>query len=204
MNLYPDNLTALSLWKESLDGIIKRKSLMTREYVFHTIGIGEAAAKIAAYSGLNTDKAYACGLLHDWGKIQKEKETGIAHFIVGYQKMVQEGFSDIARICLTHSFPDCHFKRDDYPAYSDEDILFVKDYLKNIVYDDYDRLIQLCDMFFEGLSKVSYQKRLEYIRARYRLEKSQTAVLEKCAAENKAYFDKKCGQDIYKLLGIEG
>ena len=59
-------------------------------------------------------------------------------------------------------------------------------------------------MFFEGLSKVSYQKRLEYIRARYHLEKSQTAVLEKCAAENKAYFDKKCGQDIYKLLGIEG
>ena len=204
MNLYPDNLKALSLWQESLEGVIKRKSPVAREYVFHTIGIAEAAAKIAAYSGLDINKAYACGLLHDWGKIQKEKEAGIAHFIVGYQKMIQEGFDDVARICLTHSFPDNHFERDDYPAYSDKDILFVKEYLQNIVYDDYDRLIQLCDMFFEGVSKVSCQKRLEGIRARYHLEKSQTEVLERCAAENKAYFDKKCGQDIYKLLGIEG
>ena len=60
--------------------------------------------------------------------------------------MTSHGYDDCARICLTHSFPykDIH----SYNGQNDctaEETEFIKSFLDNIEYDDYDRLIQLCD-----------------------------------------------------------
>lgn len=61
------------------------------------------------------------------------------------------GASKNAKICLTHSFP---YK--DGRAFSGKNNLteneyaYVIEYIKNAEYDDYDRLVQLCD----GLEKV--------------------------------------------------
>lgn len=205
MTQYPDIKTAITLWQESLVGVNARAVSQrgAREYIYHTTGVAEAAALIAAKCGLNEEKAYVLGLLHDWGKIQNEKTSGKSHFMVGYDKMINEGWDDAARICLTHSFPEADFDFNDYPFYSLTDLQRAKELISKIEYDDYDRLIQLCDIFFEGTHVISYQRRLACIRQRYNLKPEQTKCLESKAAENKAYFDNKCGCDIYSLLNIE-
>ena len=204
MMSYPDLKEAIVLWQESLSGVISNSSPQSaREYIFHTTGIAKAASLIAAKCGLNEKTAYITGLLHDWGKIQKQQVTGKSHFMVGYDKMLSIGFDGVARICLTHSFPDADFDFADYPSYPVVDLQRAKQLISQIKYDDYDRLIQLCDIFFEATSKISYQRRIACIRNRYNLTTEQTAVLERKAAENKKYFDDKCQCDIYKLLQIE-
>lgn len=205
MTQYPDIRTAIALWQESLTGVNARvvSQRGAREYIYHTTGVAEAAAAIAAKCGMNEEKAYVVGLLHDWGKIQDEKASGQPHFLVGYDKMIAEGWADAAQICLTHSFPEKDFKFSDYPSYSSACLQKTKDLISKIEYDDYDRLIQLCDIFFEATSKISYQRRIARIRERYNLTVEQTKCLEIKAAENKAYFDAKCGCDVYDLLGIK-
>lgn len=141
-------------------------------------------------------------MLHDYGKIQNEKETGLSHFIVGYKKMKELGFDFIAKICLTHSFPVKDFSFCDYSSYRKEDLIEAKNILSIIDYDDYDKLIQLCDIFFEGMTKVTYQERIECIKRRYNLTDMQVKVLKTGAEKNKAYFDKLCSCDIYKILKI--
>lgn len=204
MSTYPDIITAISVWRESLFGVIDRApSKQGKEYTFHTTGVAEAAALIAEKAGLNKDKAYVLGLLHDWGKIKNERETGVPHFIVGYEEMLQRGWKDVARICLTHSFPEADFDFKDYTSYAIPYLQQAKQIIAQLTYDDYDRLIQLCDIFFEATTRISYQRRIACIRERYGLTVDQTKVLELKAAENKAYFDAKCGCNIYSLLGIE-
>lgn len=204
MNNYPDIITAVSIWRESLFGVIDRsQAKQGKEYIFHTTGVAEAAALIAEKAGLDKYKAYVLGLLHDWGKIQNERETGIPHFFVGYKEMLQRGWGDVARICLTHSFPEADFDFKDYTSYALPYLQQTKQIISQFIYDDYDRLIQFCDILFEATSKISYQRRIACIRERYGLTIEQTKTLELKAAENKAYFDAKCGCDIYKILDIE-
>ncbi len=203
MNNCPDIKEAIILWQESLLGVLKHsKPNIQMEYIYHTTGVAESAYKIAQKCNLDPEKAYVAGLLHDYGKIQNEKETGLSHFIVGYKKMKELGFDFIAKICLTHSFPVKDFSFCDYSSYRKEDLIEAKNILSIIDYDDYDKLIQLCDIFFEGMTKVTYQERIECIKRRYNLTDMQVKVLKTGAEKNKAYFDKLCSCDIYKILKI--
>lgn len=48
-------------------------------------------------------KAYVLGLLHDVGR--KFGRCQLKHVYAGWQYMLQLGYDEVARICLTHSFP---------------------------------------------------------------------------------------------------
>ena len=64
-----------------------------------------AAETIAARCGLDTDRAYVSGLLHDIGYYSYRDGKGEKdHIFAGYDLMMQKGYTDSARICLTHSF----------------------------------------------------------------------------------------------------
>lgn len=203
MNNYPNITEAIKIWQESLSGILSHaKPNIQMEYIYHTTGVAEAAFKIALNSGLDPQKAYICGLLHDYGKIQDEKTTGKAHFLVGYEKMISLGYDFVAKICLSHSFPIKDFCFEDYSSYTDEALTKTKAILSSVEYDDYDRLIQLCDIFFEGMNKVTYQQRIKSIKNRYNLTDKQVKNLTTGAEKNKKHFDKLCGCDIYKILNI--
>ena len=136
-------------------------------------------------------------------KIQNEKYTGIPHFIVGYDEMMEREFDFVAKICLTHSFPIKDFLFEDYSSYNREDLIKIKNILQKIEYNDYDRLIQLCDMFFEGMNKVTYQERIEGIKRRFSLTDDQIKNLKKGAETNKKYFDDLCGCDVYNIINIK-
>ena len=72
-----------------------------------------------------------------------------------------------------------------------------------MVYDDYDYLIQFCDLLFEGLNMVGINARVRGIMSRYGLQFQNVAVLWKNGCRLKKYFDDKLGKDVYDFLGIK-
>ena len=70
----------------------------------HSLNVANAAKIVAGNcKELDSEKAYVCGLLHDIGR-----RTGIAavrHIIDGYDYSISQGWDEVARVCLTHSFP---------------------------------------------------------------------------------------------------
>lgn len=80
------------------------------------------------------------GLLHDIGR--RYGIIGLKYTIDGYRFLKQQGYDEIARVCLTHSFPIKYLKafngNNDCTNYEVE---FLESYLKELQYDDYDKLI---------------------------------------------------------------
>lgn len=173
------------------------------EFICHSQNVATCASIIAkkiAY--LNPDKAYVLGLLHDYGKIKDELFENKHHGQYGYEQMLLAGYPDVAKICLTHTFPTKNFADKDFP-YPKEWLSWLRSHLENVEYDDYDRLIQLCDKFAERLELVSIEYRVGEIVKRYNLDDSTKQALLDESLGLKQYFDMLCGEDIYKILGIK-
>lgn len=173
------------------------------EFVVHTKNVAESAEKIASRTSyLNPEKAYILGLLHDQGKRIDEKSTNKFHGKDGYEQMLEMGYKEVAKVCLTHTFPTKEFNSEDF-WYPKEWQDWIRKELENVEYDDYDRLIQFCDKIAEGLTMISIEERANKIVSRYGLGKE---VLEQLILEGmqlKKYFDDLCGEDVYKILGVE-
>ena len=75
--------------------------------------------------------------------------------------------------------------------------------LKNITYDDYDRIVQYADMFFEGMEITSLENRISGITQRYNLNDLQQNTLKNGVFKLKTYIDDKCDCDSYEVLGIK-
>lgn len=70
------------------------------------------ASRIDSIDG---QKAYILGLLHDYGKMVRDADNKeYFHGLTGYHEMNRLGFDDVARVCLTHTFPDKDFKYTEY------------------------------------------------------------------------------------------
>lgn len=162
----------------------------------HSRVAAQCAEKIAAASGLDPEKAYVLGLLHDIGRTFGVRHLG--HVYDGYRYMQELGYPAAARICLTHSF--CIPALDVYVGRRDvtqEQEAQLQELLTALKYDDYDRLIQLCDCLADSRGVVDMQTRMEDVKRRYGFypqEKWDTNLYLK------AYFEAKAGKDIYALV----
>lgn len=89
-------------------------------------------------------KTFILGLLHDIGRRNGKMQA--RHALEGYIFMLEQGYEDCARICLTHTFQykDVEGIYDFWDCNVEEKEL-IKSYLNSIIYNDYDLLIQLCD-----------------------------------------------------------
>jgi hypothetical protein len=168
-------------------------------WIEHSINVGLAAQIIAEKcSDLNPDKAYALGLLHDIGR-----RYGISarrHIIDGYKFMMEKGWDEVARICLTHSFPVSDFDKEiGKNDMSDEESKFVSKYLNNIAYDDYDRLLILCDSLADAQGFCMLEKRFVNTTRRYG---TFLFTVERWNAtfEIKEYFEQQINCSIYDIL----
>ncbi len=163
----------------------------------HSRGAAKVAETIAMHAGMDADKAYAMGLLHDIGRYKAEK-TRMNHTIYGYELLMEKGMPKIAKICLTHSFNPKE-KVEILELDDPEKEQFVKDFVMNTEYDDYDKLIQLADFMAGSHGITTIERRFCSVLARHELPEPQK-VLRKLY-ELKEYFDKKCGVDnIYCLF----
>lgn len=109
--------------------------------------------------GMDEQKAYVLGLLHDIGR--RAGASDLKHTIDGYKFMLEKGFDQSARICLTHSFPYKDIRS--YNGQNDclaEEVSFLKDYIESVEYDEYDKLIQLCDAMAYPTGPCCMEKRL--------------------------------------------
>lgn len=202
---FPDLVTAEKLWHAViLNRLSKPYPFKDRDaYVFHTRGVARFAKIIAEkVPALDAQKAYVLGLLHDFGKRINEREENRFHAREGYEEMMALGYDDIARICLTHTFHIKDFSDDEY-NYPADWLCWAKEKLAPLVYDDYDRLIQLCDMLTEGFNFVTIEQRADGIAGRYHLSARQKQNLIRDALPLKQHFDILCGEDVYALLQIK-
>ncbi len=170
-------------------------------WITHSKTTAECAKAIAEKrADLDADTAYVLGLLHDIGR--REGVTDMRHIIDGYNFMKSLGYDDCAKICLTHSFP--YKDINSYNGQNDcasEETEFIKKFLDNTEYDDYDKLIQLCDALALPDGAVYIEKRLVDVVLR-RGFNDLTVPKWKAFLELKDYFDRKAGIDIYKFIGI--
>jgi len=165
----------------------------------HSLYVAEGAKLIATYhADLDPDAAYILGLLHDIGR--RCGVTSMRHVIDGYNFLHDEGYEDAARISLTHSFPikDAQMIFGAWDC-SQEELKFVDDYLASIEYDDYDRLLQLCDTLALPSGFCLMEKRFIDVALRYGV--SDIAVPKwKKYFEVRDYFERIIGQSIYEVL----
>ena len=168
-------------------------------WIDHSIFAGKAAKLIAKNCpGLNSDVASVLGMLHDIGR--RCGVTDMRHIIDGYNFCMDRGYNFLAKICLTHSFNykdiEAAFGKWDC---SQEEYNFVKEYLQTVEYDDYDRLIQLCDVLALPTGFCLIEKRMVDVALRHGIHEG---ILTKWKAtfETWKYFEDKIGKSIYSLL----
>lgn len=165
----------------------------------HSISVAKNARLIAEkVEGMDCDKAYVMGLMHDIGRRAGIK--GILHIFDGYYYMMSIKQEEIARICLTHSFPikDVNTFFGKYDC-SSEQKEFLAAFLENSEYDNYDILIQLCDAISLPNGACIMEKRLVDVALRHGLP-DFTIDKWKAFMNTKKYFDELCGCNIYTLL----
>lgn len=164
----------------------------------HSLGVARAAKKIAAAVGLDEQKAYFLGLMHDIGRY--EGPRGLHHAIAGYDLMMGKGWEDAARICITHSFPTQSIEHFGGGALdvNEEELATV---LRVITQeqDDYDRLIQLCDAIVWGEGVCLMEKRLVDVVVRHGAFAGMDVKWKKWF-EIKAGFERRMGCSLYSLF----
>lgn len=167
-------------------------------WIEHSQYVASLARKIARKAGMNAEKAYILGLLHDIGRRNGKMEA--RHAWEGYLFLTQLGFTEGARICLTHTFQyqDVDAIYDSWDC-SEEEKQFIENYLNTIIYDDYDKLIQLCDALSLADGYCYAEKKMVSSVMKYGL-KELTLPKWNAILELKKYFDEKIDGDVYKLF----
>ncbi len=153
----------------------------------------------AQVPGMDPDRAYVLALLHDIGR-RAGPGRDMLHIFDGYDYLTALGQPDIARACLTHSFPvkstDMYSGRYDV---SPAQLAFLEGYLAGIEYDEYDRLVQLCDAISLPGGACIMEKRLLDVSLRYGLPEN-TIPRWRAFLALKKRFDGLCGRCVYELL----
>jgi hypothetical protein len=133
----------------------------------HSRFVAEACKNIASHcKDLSSEQAYIFGLLHDIGRyagVSSER-----HLIDGYRYCMERGWEKAAQICISHAFmiQDIATSIGVFDV-SDEDYLFMKEFVANAVYDDYDHLVQLCDALAMPTGFCLLEKRFVDVTIRY-------------------------------------
>lgn len=168
-------------------------------WVEHSRYVAEACKNIAERcSHLSAEKAYIYGLLHDIGRyagVSSEK-----HLIDGYRYCMERGWDKAAQICISHAFmiQDIHSSIGTFDV-SEEDYQFMEKFIDNAVYDDYDRLVQLCDALALPTGFCILEKRFVDVTIRYGLH-PYTVDRWKKILEIRSDFEGKIQCSVYELL----
>lgn len=188
--MLPDRNTAEQLLKDA-------EQCNPGAWVNHSKITAQCAEQIAgACTDMNSEKAYIVGLLHDIGRKFGVKHMG--HIYDGYHYMLELGYDEAAKICLTHSFSIQNIQ--DYIGrfdITDDELRELEAALAAAEYDDYDRLIQLCDSMAGAEGVMTMEARMSDVARRYgnypqeKWDKNM---------ELKDYFSAKAGMDIYEIV----
>ena len=133
----------------------------------HSVVTAQCAYKIAAYCpDLDEATAYILGLLHDIGR--RFGFSYIRHVLDGYLYLMSLGYEEAAKISITHSFPvkSLEMYVGEWDV-SKQELAQIQGLLDFYEYDDYDRLIQVCDSIAMPNGPVDMITRMEDVKHRY-------------------------------------
>lgn len=178
--------------------LAEAKSINNGAWIGHSYNVAHLAEKIAGKAGMDSEKAYVLGLLHDIGRRNGNMQA--RHAIEGFYFLTNIGFDEGARICLTHTFQykDVEAIYDTWDC-NHEEKQFIAEYLESITYDDYDKLIQLCDALSLANSYCYAEKKMVSSVLKFGF-KDTTISKWKAILELKEYFDSKMNEDVYTLF----
>lgn len=163
----------------------------------HSRITGQCAEKIARLcSGMDPEKAYIVGLLHDIGRKFGVKHLG--HVYDGWKYMNELGYDEAARVCLTHSF-NLHGLKDYIGRFdiSEGQLKELEVALAKTEFDDYDLLIQLCDSLAGTEGVLDMEDRMEDVRSRYGSYPQEKWDRN---LELRKIFEGRTGKDIYDIV----
>lgn len=173
-------------------------------WVEHSIFAARAARAIAELDDdLDPEIAETIGLLHDIGR--QEGITDMRHTLDGYNCLHALGYEDAARICITHSFPieDAKGTKSSPGRWdcTDEEIRFIDEYLREVEFTDYDRLIQLCDSLALPSGYCRLEQRFVDLVLR-RGFNDFTVPRWRAYMELLEYFGRRVGRPVYDVLSV--
>jgi len=164
----------------------------------HSRVVARVAETIAGKCGLDTEKAYILGLLHDIGRYAGVRR--LFHVYAGYKLLMNKGYDEAATICISHSFPlqdlNEYFGANDCTP---EETEVINTHLLSMTFNEYDKLIQLCDSMGASGGVTLMQVRWIDVIRRYGFAELTLPKLD-ALTELKAHFDKLCGMNIYDLF----
>lgn len=191
-----DSKTALDLLFK--DVIYKSSDLAEdkNRWVRHCIYVGIAAGRIAQQLGLDVDYAIALGYIHDVGR----KISHPNHTIEGYHYMVNSGYVEEARSCLTHSFIDNNiYNAADVVSGPQERFDFMNGFLQSVELTLYDNIVQMCDLFCLETGFTTVEKRMLDIYVRKGIYDTTRPHFNK-VMELKSRLEDKMGCSLYELF----
>ena len=163
----------------------------------HSLNAARVCEGVAAAAGLDADRAFILGALHDIGRWEGVRSAH--HIIAGYRLMMEKGWDEAARICMTHSFPDRdldnHFGWDVTEAERAE----IQAFVDAAEFDDYDRLVQLADALAMAEGVCLMEKRRVDVALRYGM---RPGLVNKWRAfmDIRRDFEDRIGRSVYDLF----
>jgi len=168
-------------------------------WVEHSRYAAKAAHAIAQHlPEMDVEAAYILALLHDIGR--REGVFDLLHCLHGYRFMLAEGYPDVARVCITHSYPNSDmFNREANWDGTPEELSWVQGYIRSIEMNDYDRLVQVCDAVSVSTGYWLIEKRIVDVGLRRGLHPHSTADW-RTFLQIRADFETRLGCSVYALL----
>lgn len=171
-------------------------------WIGHSICVGNTAGIIAKALGMDEGVAKTLGFIHDIGKRNGwGRNNKYSHPIAGYEYILNLGYDEeYANICLTHSYlnNDINCVAGGLPNTDRYRYEFVKNFVENHKYTEYEKLINLCDLMCTN-KVLTMEKRLISLEIKYGVFSNTVYHLTE-AQKLKKYFDDKLGYNLYTLF----
>lgn len=205
-----DWAAVVSFAKELLPKMMKYDNLGEARCL-HMMKVGENAYKVARQTAgkpnaLDPDKAYALGLLHDVGRWRPSSLKNVPHEVIGYKTLQMLGLEEAAPIALTHSMPASKFTRGDFAkgaifmGNADSQI-YSERFIRGHEMNDYDRLIQFCDVISNHDCNRKIEDSLAGFQARFGFSQEREDKF-KAIIDAMHQFEDKFGINIYETVTI--
>ncbi len=142
----------------------------TSNYLAHSLEVARVSSNIANKMGLDSDKAFRMGLLHDYGR---KYEQNFKHVIIGFEKLYDLGYFEEAIGALTHSYINGNTYAIFEPLNKEALECDIYKFLKTYEYTDYDRILNLADLMASANGVLEPRLRIEDIETRRKITKEQ-------------------------------
>ena len=166
------------------------------KWILHCIFTGLASERIAKKLNLDSDYAKALGFIHDIGR----KISHPNHAVEGYKYMIENGYSEEAKICLSHSFIDNDITMtagggpDNKETYD-----YINSFLLKTPVTIYDNIVQMSDLFCLDTGFTTVENRLLDLSKRKGIYSNSLPHLNK-TIELKERFENILGCSLYDLF----